>query len=246
METWKDIKGYEGHYQVSDMGRVKGLKRTVKHPTGYPKTIGSKILNPTVVKGYYQIDLSKEGKRKRFLVHRLVAEAFIENKRNSPQVNHKDGNKENNNVNNLEWVTVSENVLHGYKIGLSEPMSGVKNGHAILNKNKVIEIRNDFSEGVTQKELSERHHVSKSTIQDIVENKTWIDVGGRSRVKNFTKNKTGYKWTEKHRNKYRGRFTHQGKKIDCGLHDTEKEAYEEVLRKREYYLAKEVRKDVKE
>ena len=244
-EKWKDIEGYEGIYQVSNTGKVKSLKRSVKHYTGSTRTVNERLLKHTIVNGYCHVDLSKYGKRERFLVHRLVASAFLKNPNRKPQVNHIDGNKINNNVNNLEWSTANENVLHGYRTGLTKPMTGSKNGHSKLSELEVIEIRNMYSKGRTQKELAEKFKVSTWTIQGIVENRTWNNVKGNKREENFTTNKTNYKWVEKHRNKYRGRFTHKGKRIDCGLHKTAKEAHEEVLKRREQCFAED-RKDLED
>lgn len=99
-EVWKYIKGYEGLYQVSSWGRVKRVN------TG-------RILKTIIGKdGYIQINLCKHGIQTRYKVHRLVAQAFIPNPQNKPQVNHIDEDKENNHVENLEWVTNQENMLH--------------------------------------------------------------------------------------------------------------------------------------
>ena len=106
-ERWKDIKDYEGLYQVSDLGRVKSLPRngTIKK---------SRILSKCYDKNGYQIvSLSKNGIHKTFKVHRLVAETFIPNIDNLSQINHKDENKQNNNVNNLEWCDVTYNINYG-------------------------------------------------------------------------------------------------------------------------------------
>ena len=102
MEQWKDIEGYEGIYQISSHGRVKSFKN------GKIKILKSRIND----KGYNTTCLRKDGKSKYKLVHRLVAEAFIPNIDSKPYINHIDGNKLNNNINNLEWVTPSENTLH--------------------------------------------------------------------------------------------------------------------------------------
>lgn len=103
METWKDIKGFEGIYQISNMGRVKSFKAD---PNG-------RILSIKNSKGdYLNIVLCHGNKRRSVKVHRLVAEAFIPNPDNKPEVNHKDGNKQNNRVENLEWVTRIENQRH--------------------------------------------------------------------------------------------------------------------------------------
>ena len=105
-EIWKDVKDYVGYYQVSNLGRIKSLPRNGTINT-------EKILKPNIIKnGYCQVCLQKDGKRKYEKVHRLVAETFIPNTNNLPQVNHKDGNKQNNNANNLEWCSVSYNQLH--------------------------------------------------------------------------------------------------------------------------------------
>ena len=102
-EIWKDKKGYEGHYQVSNWGRVKSIK--------FGK---EKILKLIKDKdGYLQVTLCKNNIKKVYKVHRLVAEAFIDNTDNLPQVNHKDENKLNNNVDNLEWCDRLYNVRYG-------------------------------------------------------------------------------------------------------------------------------------
>ena len=100
-EVWKDIAGYEGIYQISNYGKVKSLKNN--------KT--RKLIEDR--DGYLWVALYKNKKQKIFFVHRLVAKAFIENKTNKPQVNHKDENKKNNIVTNLEWVTAKENINYG-------------------------------------------------------------------------------------------------------------------------------------
>lgn len=123
-EVWKDVKGYEGYYQVSNLGNIKSLERIIENSgtrTGYYK-IKERILKPRENKnrnGYYELSLRKDGKEKRFKVHRLVACAFIENPYNKPEVNHIDGNKSNNCVSNLEWTTSKENKEHAWNIGLN-------------------------------------------------------------------------------------------------------------------------------
>ena len=113
-EKWKDIKGYEGIYQVSNYGNVRVLDRYVWNHNGFVKRKG-KILKPSLNKyGYKDVMLSKDNVRKKYRINRLVAEAFIENPENKEQVNHIDRNKTNNNVNNLEWVTRQENITHSY------------------------------------------------------------------------------------------------------------------------------------
>lgn len=110
VEIWKDIKGYEGRYKVSNLGNVKSL-------LGKKERI-LKSLNHT--EGYYKVILYKENIAKNKCIHRLVAEAFIDNPQNKKDINHKDGNKHNNNVSNLEWCTRKENVIHAWKLGLAK------------------------------------------------------------------------------------------------------------------------------
>lgn len=114
MEIWKNIKGYEGFYQISDMGCVKSLERTVIKKDGRKQTVKERILKPAMTKdGYLMTYLCSSQKRKWFRVHRLVCEAFHENPDGKTQVNHINENKTDNRACNLEWCTVKENNNHG-------------------------------------------------------------------------------------------------------------------------------------
>lgn len=122
-EIWKDIKGYEGLYQVSNLGNVKSLKRKRFNyrlqkiiTVNSEKTLKSSLDG----KNYLFVTLQNDKSRKNSKLHRLVAEAFIPNPNNLPQVNHIDGNKHNNNVNNLEWCSGSYNVQESFRLGLSK------------------------------------------------------------------------------------------------------------------------------
>lgn len=143
----KKIEGYE-NYSISEDGRVYNTKfgRNIKHN-----------LNSI---GYSRVSLSNKGKQKQLLVHRLVAQAFIPNPNNLPEVNHKDGNKRNNNVDNLEWTTRSENEEHAYRTGLQ------------LQKNtpeQAAMIRFLYSlGGITQKELARIYGVRPQSISYII------------------------------------------------------------------------------
>ena len=113
-EYWKPIKGYEGLYMVSNWGRVKSFDRWVKSRNGSVRFCKGRILKPKKNKwGYLCINLYKNNIRKTYKVHRLVAEAFIDNTDNLPQVNHRDENKLNNNADNLEWCTHEYNINYG-------------------------------------------------------------------------------------------------------------------------------------
>ena len=121
MENWKDIQGYEGLYQVSDQGKVKALERTITNKRGLPQRYPEKLLRFDVSdmgnSKYYRVTLCKDHKTKRFLVHRLVAQAFIPNPHNKEFVNHIDNNGEHNWSSNLEWCTHSENMIHAQAQG---------------------------------------------------------------------------------------------------------------------------------
>lgn len=126
MIEWKDITDYEGVYQISTDGQVKSLARiTISQSNKGKYTKKDRILIPEITSkglGYYRVLLCKNSIITKFLIHRLVAKAFIPNPENKPQVNHRDGNKLNNNVENLEWVTASENVQHAFDTGLNVPV----------------------------------------------------------------------------------------------------------------------------
>lgn len=130
-EVWKDIAGYEGKYQVSNLGRIKSVKRKVYNPkllgNGCYRTVPERIRKHNILKGYHCVSLSIDHHAKGFKIHRLVAEAFIGPAPGPEyQINHKDGNKANNKASNLEWVTPAENTSHAYRTGLVPPQSEVR------------------------------------------------------------------------------------------------------------------------
>ena len=127
---WKDIVGYENEYQINQFGEIRTLKDS-------PKLKKYDVLKPQISKrnGYVYQMLYKNGKEKLLRVHRLVAMAFLPNPNNLPQVNHKDGNKQNNSVDNLEWCKQSDNMKHAYKNGLQIPSENQRK--AIINTNKL-------------------------------------------------------------------------------------------------------------
>lgn len=128
MEIWKDIQGYQGLYQISNLGNIKSFPRkySIKN---------ERILKPAKTsKGYYFVYLYKNGKAKMYLLHRLIAESFIPNYNNKPCINHINGIKTDNRIENLEWATYSENTKHSYKIGLEKKSEKQKENCRKLGK----------------------------------------------------------------------------------------------------------------
>lgn len=162
-EVWRAITGFEEKYAVSSRGRIfSNVSGKILKPyrTGAPKNGGQ----------YLTVELDK----KPFKVHRLVAEAFLLNPLHLPQVNHKDGNKDNNNVENLEWCTAQINVLHSFKNGLSQ--TGEEIWCHRLTEVDVAEIRKKYRYGDKEfgtKPLARAYGVSNTTIRRIVKNKKW-------------------------------------------------------------------------
>lgn len=160
-EIWKDIKGYENLYKVSNLGRIKSISKNTKNQHAYQEIILKDIYDKD---GYCQVNLYKNRKGKTYKVHRLVALAFLGEYYNL-EVNHKDGNKKNNCVNNLEWCSRSENTIHAYKIGLAKAKKGKENEHS----KPVIVKKGDFMKRFeSEGQASIFIRVRKQSISDCV------------------------------------------------------------------------------
>lgn len=168
-EEWCPISGYEG-YQVSTFGRVKSFK----HGT-------IKILKPMLTSfGYLQVTLCLGNKRIAKFVHRLVALAFIPNPNDKPQVNHKDTNKLNNSIENLEWATAKENTRHAVETGLKK--QGEKCAEAKLTNEQAVYIRENPSK-LTIVDLAKTFNVTPQTISCVQRGITYKTAGGNVRAK---------------------------------------------------------------
>lgn len=170
---WRDIKGYEGIYKINKYGDVISLTRLIV------SSFGKVVLNEVLLKplanhkGYFQVVLSKNGKSKTKTVHRLVAETFVPNPDNKETVNHIDGVKTNNNVENLEWCTNQENIIHAHKNNLTNPCKGESNSSAKLKEQDVHLIRKVHKDGESIRKISKRYEMCESTISQIVNRKSW-------------------------------------------------------------------------
>ena len=171
MEFWKEI-GVMPNYEISNLGRVKSKGRVVARSNGSKMTIRERIIKTYINHNGYEVAVIQDGKKgKHFQVHRLVAEAFIDNNEDKPFVNHIDGVKTNNLISNLEWVTKSENEIHAYSTGLKS-LKGESHSQNKLTKSKVIEIR-DNNHNLTHQALANKYNVSRSCITGIMNNRTW-------------------------------------------------------------------------
>lgn len=172
-------------YYICNMKQIKNFENYYvdEHGTVYSKKTGKlKKLSPILTYyGYHEVQLCGFIQKLRAKVHRLVAEVFIPNPLNLPQVNHIDGNKQNNHVSNLEWCTPKDNLKHARENGLnsSKPTpngKGERNSRSKLTETLVLEIRQKASEGFTHKQLGIDYGVAESTISGIVSRIRWTHI----------------------------------------------------------------------
>jgi hypothetical protein len=174
IEEWKDIKGYEGLYQVSNLGKVKSLKKEYICGNGTKKIHGDIILRTGAnTRGYLSVILYKNGEKKQYRVNRLVLQTFVGY--SDLESNHKNGIKTDNRLENLEYCTRSENILHAYKIGLVARMEGEKNPASKLT-NEIIKNIRENKYNLTKREFAECYDVHVTTIYRIVNKEKWLNV----------------------------------------------------------------------
>jgi len=164
-EFWKKIDNFTNEYEVSNLGRVKSLSRN---------TTAGKILKPSTSRfGYKKVTLCKNNKLTYFLVHRLVAIAFLDNPNSLPTVNHKDGDKSNNIISNLEWSTHSQQLKHGHLLGLMNHQ-GENHSQNKLTKNQVLMIYDlAINSNFKQHEIAKMFNVHQVTVSLIKRKKAW-------------------------------------------------------------------------
>lgn len=167
-EIWKPVRNYEGSYEVSSRGRVRSIDRILSN--GQPHH--GRILSPSKNKnGYLIVGPSVNGKREPLHIHRLVAQAFLGDCPDGCEVNHLDGEKENNKYTNLEYTTASKNIKHAYRLGLRNEDGENHPSHKLWD-HEVIAIRS-LKGVVRNRRLSKLFEVSEATISNILSRKTW-------------------------------------------------------------------------
>jgi DNA-directed RNA polymerase specialized sigma subunit len=177
VDIFRDIEGYKGIYQISNTGIIKSLDRKIQTKNGVIRFLKGKVLKQSLnTYGYKTILLCANGISKNKLVHRLIANTFIENKDNNICINHKDGVKTNNNICNLEWVTHSENLKHAYDLKLKIPnviskVKGVDHKLSKLNESDVIKI---YNLNKPQREIASIFNISLSRVNQIKNKKAWV------------------------------------------------------------------------
>jgi len=164
MEVWKKISGFE-NYEVSNLGNIKNsnFKRMNKE---------QEIKSAKNSSGYLLVSLFDNGKRNRVMVHRLVSDSFLLNPENKKRVNHINGIKTDNRVENLEWNTHSENTKHAFKIGLMKNANGENQHLSKLKEKDVLDIRKN-EDNLSYKKLANKYNVSVFSIYSVIKRKTW-------------------------------------------------------------------------
>ena len=175
IEIWKQITDFE-NYEVSNLGRIRRIECIITYSNGNTCNYKEKYLKLELTRdNYNRVTICKNNITKRFQVHRLIALYFIDNLNSSPCVNHKDGNKQNNKVSNLEWCTYSENENHSYSI------LGKINHNRKLSEQDINYIKQNAKKGVNNykrgnlKQLSEQFCVNRTTITNLLNKQTYVD-----------------------------------------------------------------------
>lgn len=172
-ENWKAIAGYEGYYEVSDTGKIRSVDRVVIN-RGFPQRLKGVTLRHNLNQnGYPYVIICKNGKTKCQCIHKAVAAAFVDNPDGRRVINHKDGNKQNNNASNLEWTTSLENNLHALRTGLRVPTRGEKQGKSVLKEHQVYEIRRRADSGESVKKLAQEFGVKEAAVSAVKHRRTW-------------------------------------------------------------------------
>lgn len=172
-EEWRDISGYEGYYQVSSLGRVRSCDRIIKHPRGDRMAKGRILKTNLDCYGYPRLSLCKDGKQTTRAIHPLVAEVFLGDRLDGYEVNHKNGVKDDNRVENLEWCTHLENMRHAVETGLTPCFVGENHPLSLLTESQVLEIRELRANGEKIRVIAEMYGVSQGAVSGAVYGNNW-------------------------------------------------------------------------
>jgi hypothetical protein len=171
--AWKDIKGFEGHYQVSSDGRIRSLDRIVITKRGFPKPYRGQELVQSINNGYPQLTLHLSGKSKPRMVHSLVAYAFLGERPEGMEINHINGIKTDNRVSNLEYLTPLENTRHAINMGLVVRKKGEESSNNKLTEKEVLVVRQLLAQKNSDASIARSFGVHYSTIRAIRVRKSW-------------------------------------------------------------------------
>lgn len=172
IEEWRAVPGFEGYYEVSNLGRVRSVLRVVARNDGRTTTIQSRIMGlHNNGRGYIAASLSRDNKARMHYVHRLVLMAFVGNPEEGQEANHIDFDRSNNRLSNLEWVTGLENVHHSRRAGRTG--EGERHHAARLTETDVREARLLYANGWSQSKLAAKYGIRRESMRDIVNRKVW-------------------------------------------------------------------------
>lgn len=175
-EEWRDVLGFEGFYQVSDLGRVRSCDRVVPHSrTGFI-TLKGRVLKPAISRLYFGVNLCVNASGRSTPVHTLVARAFKGERPEGFDINHIDGDKLNNRADNLEYCSHLENITHAITAGLWDSRKGQKHGRAKLSDSDVSAIRQRIAFGESLTSIARYFGVSHGTISNIKTGKVWVHI----------------------------------------------------------------------
>jgi hypothetical protein len=174
-EQWKPVLGFEGAYEVSTLGRVRSLTRITRDCWGGTRTWPGRMLKPKPGKkyGYVNLRLHANGKSRSTSIHVLVAEVFVPNPENKPEVNHKNSDRTCNRATNLEWMTKSEQQHHAFKYGFKTGARGTRQWMSKLKEKDVREIRKQCAAGKPESQIARDFSICQQHVHNIVTFKKW-------------------------------------------------------------------------
>lgn len=173
IEVWKSVVGYEGIYEISNFGNVRSVERVIVYEDGRIYNYPSRNLSfNKTVQGYNSVHLYKNCKRKNKKVHILVAEAFLDNPENLPDVNHIDGQKRNNHVDNLEWSSRYDNMRHAFETGLANN-TGTNHGNNVYTEEQILKVKELLNLNIPYSDIETETGVKRGTIYVVKSGKQW-------------------------------------------------------------------------